>query len=115
MSTRVLRRRDKRRYILLYASDEILTTSKDTNKKDANNFIRILRKRFYELFGSIELEKASIHIISKNNFHLSNYIILKCNLESIENVLFAISLAYPPSTTIKISGTIKKLISSITI
>ena len=115
MSTLLLRRRDKRRYILLYASDEILTTSKDTNKKDTNNFIRILRKRFYELFGSIELEKASIHIISINNFHLPNYIILKCNLESIESVLFAISLASPPSTTIKISGTIKKLISSITI
>ena len=108
----MLRRRDKRRYILLYASNEILIASKVTNKNDTNNFNRILRKRFYELFGSIELEKASIHIISKNNFHVPNYIILKCNLESIESVLFAISLAYPPSTTIKISGTIKKLMSS---
>ena len=107
----MLRRRDKRRYILLYASNELIA-SQVTNKKDTNNFKRILRKRFYELFGSIELEKASIHIISKNNFHVPNYIILKCNLESIESVLFAISLAYPPSTTIKISGTIKKLISS---
>jgi RNase P/RNase MRP subunit POP5 len=111
----VLRRRDKRRYILLYTSHETLISSKYTNKNDKYNFIKILRKRFCELFGSIELEKASIHIISKNDFHLPNYIILKCNLESIESVLFAISLAYPPSTTIKISGTIKKLTSSITI
>jgi RNase P/RNase MRP subunit POP5 len=115
VSIRLLRRRDKRRYILLYTSDETLITSKGTNKNDLHNFIRILRKRFYELFGSIELEKAGIHIISKNNFYLPKYIILKCNLASIESVLFAISLAYPPSTTIKISGTLKKLTSSTTI
>ena len=111
----VLRRKDKRRYILLYVNDEMIEFSNDTDNKGIYNLISGIKKRFYELFGSIELEKANIHIISKNNIDLPHYIILKCNLESIENVLSAISLTFPPLTTIKISGTLKKLTSSIAI
>jgi RNase P/RNase MRP subunit POP5 len=111
----VLRRKDKRRYILLYVNDEMIESSNHTNNRDLYNLIKPIKKRFYELFGSIELEKANIYIISKNNFDLPHYIILKCNLESIENVLSAISLTFPPLTTIKISGTLKKLTSSIAI
>jgi len=109
----VLRRKDKRRYILLYVNVEMIESSNDTNNKDISNLIWRIKKRFYELFGSIELEKANIYIISKNKFDVPHYTILKCNLESIENVLFAISLTFPPLTTIKISGTLKKLTSSI--
>ena len=111
----VLRRKDKRRYILLYVNDEMIEPSNHTDNRDLYNLINPIKKRFYELFGSIELEKANIYIISKNNFVLPHYIILKCNLESIENVLSAISLTFPPLTTIKISGTLKKLTSSIAI
>lgn len=111
----VLRRKDKRRYILLYVNDEMIESSNHTDNRDLYNLIKPIKKRFYELFGSIELEKANIYIISKNNFDLPHYIILKCNLESIENVLSAISLTFPPLTTIKISGTLKKLTSSIAI
>ena len=108
----MLRRKDKRRYILLYVNDEMIEFP---NYKGIYNLISGIKKRFYELFGSIELEKANIYIISKNKFDVPHYIILKCNLESIENVLSAISLTFPPLTTIKISGTLKKLTSSIAI
>ena len=111
----MLRRKDKRRYILLYVNDEMIESSNHTDNRDLYNLIKPIKKRFYELFGSIELEKANIHIISKNKFDVPHYIILKCNLESIEKVLSAISLTFPPLTTIKISGTLKKLTSSIAI
>jgi RNase P/RNase MRP subunit POP5 len=109
----VLRRKDKHRYLLLYVNYEIYVHSKHPNNKAIPKSIAILRKRFYELFGSIELEKASINIILKNNLCLPNFYIIKCNLESMEKVLCAISLSYPPLTTIKISGTIKKLTSQL--
>ena len=109
----VLRRKDKHRYLLIYVNDEISVHSKEPNNKDTPKTITILRQRFSDLFGSIELEKASINIIIKNNLCLPNCIIIKCNLESMENVLCAISLSYPPLTTVKISGTIKKLTSQL--
>jgi RNase P/RNase MRP subunit POP5 len=109
----VLRRKDKHRYLLLFGNYEIYVDSKNLNNKDIPKSIAILRKRFYELFGSIELEKASIKMIIKNNLCPPNFYIIKCNLESMEKVLCAISLSYPPLTTIKISGTIKKLTSQL--
>lgn len=127
----MLRRKDKRRYILVYVNDQIfrdssqlINDSTDTfyytrNSKICNNiipyFIKMIKKRFYELFGSIEFEKASINIIYEQYFFLRNCFILRCNLQSLDKVLFALSCCYPPLTTIKISGTLKKLISSVEI
>ena len=115
----VLRRKEKRRYLLLYVNDEIfneiVTHFQDTDNKDIRKSITILRKRFSELFGTIELEKASINIVFKNNLCPPNFLIIKCKLASMDNILCAIALSYPPLTTIKISGTIKKLTSSIAI
>jgi RNase P/RNase MRP subunit POP5 len=115
----VLRRKDKHRYLLLYVNDEIfneiVTHFQDTDNKDIRKSITILRKRFSELFGTIELEKASINIVFVNNMGPPNFLIIKCKLASMDNILCAIALSYPPLTTIKISGTIKKLISSIAI
>ena len=124
----MLRRKDKRRYILVYVNDQIFTDSSQlmndstdtfyytTNSKICNNnipyFIKIIKKRFFELFGSIEFEKASINIIYEQHFFLRNCFILRCNIKSLDKVLFALSCCYPPLTTIKISGTLKKLISS---
>jgi RNase P/RNase MRP subunit POP5 len=91
------------------------------NKKYNNNnnnhlhSSKLIKKRFSELFGSIEFEKANITLIYKQNFSLKNSFIIKCNLKSIDKVLFALSCCNPPLTTIKISGTLKKLISSIEI
>jgi RNase P/RNase MRP subunit POP5 len=115
----VLRRKDKHRYLLLYVNDEIfneiVTHFQDTGNKDLRKSITIIRKRFSELFGTIELEKASINIVFKNNMCTPNFLIIKCKLASMDNILCAIALSYPPLTTIKISGTIKKLTSSIAI
>ena len=115
----VLRRKDKHRYLLLYVNDEIfneiVTHFQNTDNKDIRKSITILRKRFSELFGTIELEKASINIVFKNNMCPPNFLIIKCKLASMDNILCAIALSYPPLTTIKISGTIKKLTSSIAI
>ena len=115
----VLRRKDKHRYLLLYVNDEIfneiVTHFQDTDNKDIRKSITILRKRFSELFGTIELEKASINIVFENKMGPPNFLIIKCKLASMDNILCAIALSYPPLTTIKISGTIKKLISSIAI
>jgi RNase P/RNase MRP subunit POP5 len=115
----VLRRKDKHRYLLLYVNDEIfneiVTHFQDTDNKDIRKSITILRKRFSELFGTIELEKASINAVFENNSCPPNFLIIKCKLASMDNILCAIALSYPPLTTIKISGTIKKLTSSIAI
>ena len=115
----VLRRKDKHRYLLLYVNDEIfneiVTHFQDTDNKDIRKSITILRKRFSELFGTIELEKASINIVFENNLCPPKFLIIKCKLASMDNILCAIALSYPPLTTIKISGTIKKLTSSIAI
>ena len=115
----VLRRKDKHRYLLLYVNDEIfneiVTHFQNTDNKDIRKSITILRKRFSELFGTIELEKASINIVFVNNMGPPNFLIIKCKLASMDNILCAIALSYPPLTTIKISGTIKKLTSSIAI
>lgn len=78
-------------------------------------FSKILKKRFSELFGSIEFEKASIVTIFKQNFSFRNCLIIRCNLQSVDKVLFTISCCNPPLTTIKISGTLKKLSKSIVI
>jgi RNase P/RNase MRP subunit POP5 len=111
----VLRRKDKHRYLLLYLNDEISSHFKDTSNKDIKS-ITIIRRRFSELFGTIALEKASIKVIfENNNLCLPPFLIIKCKLESMDNVLCAIALSYPPLTTIKISGTIKKLTSSVPI
>jgi hypothetical protein len=159
----MLRRRDKRRYLLVYVDEQIFkcpsqlrdgsadivydpinsqiisrenmssnsqeeyknnNTFHKKNKKYNNEntnininsyYSRLIKKRFSELFGSIEFEKASISLIYKKNFSLKNSFIIKCNLKCIDKVLFALSCCNPPLTTIKISGTLKKLISSIEI
>ena len=108
----VLRRKDKHRYLLLFVNDEISLNFQDTNNKDKPQSITILRRRFSELFGTIEFEKAGIKFILENNLGSRHFLIIKCKLECIDNMLCAIALSHPPLTTIKISGTIKKLTSS---
>ena len=160
----MLRRRDKRRYLLVYVDEQMFIgssqlidessnpvydtiysqikfgenmSSNSQEKNKNNNYIlhkknknynnnnnsnynnpyssKLIKKRFSEIFGSIEFEKASINLIYIQNFSLRNGFIIKCNLKSIDKVLFALSCCNPPLTTIKISGTLKKLISSIEI
>src|ERR1044072_4935790 len=101
----VLRRKDKHRYLLLFVNDEISLNFQDTNNKDKPKSITLLRRRFSELFGTIEFEKASIKFILENNLGSRHFLIIKCKLESIDNMLTAIALSHPPLTTITMSGT----------
>ena len=88
----------------------------DANNKNFNlyyySIIKIIKKRYSEIFGFIESERADIHVIVIKKTSLpKNIMVLRCSLDSIDNILFIISVTYPEITTLKISGTIKKLIS----
>ena len=88
----------------------------DANNKNFNlyyySIIKIIKKRYSEIFGFIESERADIHVIVIKKTSLpKNSMVLRCSLDSIDNLLFIISVTYPEITTLKISGTIKKLIS----
>jgi RNase P/RNase MRP subunit POP5 len=71
----------------------------------ANDSVNAIRKRFYELFGSIATEKAAIRVVRSN----ANQAIIKCKLEELDNLLVAIALTDPPAVTIDMSGSIKRL------
>ena len=71
----------------------------------------LIKLRFQEIFGSVEFEKANIYLIHEQNSLSKNCFILRCNLKSIDKILFTISCCNPPLTTIKTSGTIRKLIA----
>lgn len=90
----------------------ILSPNKKT-KFDSYNFhlSNIIKQRFQEIFGSVEFEKANIFLIHKQQFHFKNCFIIRCNLKSIDKILFTLSCCNPPLTTIKISGTIRRLIA----
>ena len=88
----------------------------DINNKNFNlyyySIIKIIKKRYSEIFGFIDSEKADIHVIVIKKILLpKNITVLRCNLDSIDKLLFIISVSHPEITTLKISGTIKKLIS----
>jgi hypothetical protein len=98
-------------------ADKIISSDflnpKKKNKFNSHNFHLnfIIKQRFQEIFGSIELEKSNIYLIHKQPVHFKNCVILRCNLKSIDKILFTLSCCNPPLTTIKISGTIRRLIA----
>jgi RNase P/RNase MRP subunit POP5 len=98
-----------------YKNNNTTLPKNNIEYNDFSIFSKMLKKRFSELFGSIECEKANIVIIFKQNFSFRNCLIIRCNLQSVDKVLFTISCCNPPLTTIKISGTLKKLSKSIVI
>jgi Rpp14/Pop5 family len=90
----------------------ILIPNKKTKFNSYNFYLyTIIKERFEEIFGSVEFEKANIYLIYKQYFLCKNCFILRCNLISIDKILFTLSCCNPPLTTIKISGTIRRLIA----
>jgi RNase P/RNase MRP subunit POP5 len=89
----ILKRRAKRRYL------SILHVDKDID------VINAITRRHFELFGSIATESAGIRLIKSRN----DIMIVKCDLEQVDSVLIAITLAELPAVTIGISGSIKRL------
>ena len=102
--------------ITLHKKNKNYNNNNNNNSNYKNHYSsKLIKKRFSEIFGSIEFEKASINLVYIQNFSLRNGFIIRCNLKSVDKVLFVLSCCNPPLTTIKISGTLKKLISSIEI
>ena len=128
----MLRRRYKRRYIAILIDNEMFeartklsynlssTSLKISNIKNlsdqsekalATNFLKTIRKTYSELFGTIDLEKSGIGFIEYKNCKLAEIKVIKCYLNSLEKLLFTLAISYPPTTTLKVSGTLKKLTS----
>ena len=93
---RMLRRKNKRRYLaVLYDPN----TSQTEVKGD-------IQGRFMELFGSLATELAYLRTYhSKQN----GILILSCDLEYLEKILFTIAMMAQPMTAVMMSGTIRKL------
>jgi len=92
----MLRRKNKRRYLaVLYDPN----TSQTEVKGD-------IQGRFMELFGSLATELAYLRTYhSKQN----GILILSCDLEYLEKILFTIAMMAQPMTAVMMSGTIRKL------
>lgn len=92
----MLRRKNKRRYLaVLYDPN----TSQTEVKGD-------IQGRFMELFGSLATELAYLRAYhSKQN----GILLLSCDLEYLEKILFTIAMMAQPMTAVMMSGTIRKL------
>ena len=75
--------------------------------------LKIIKKRFSELFGFIALEKSNIQIIRVKKINIDDFFVVKCNLSAIDKLLFTLLMCKPLITTLKTSGTLRKLISEI--
>jgi len=75
--------------------------------------LKIIKKRFSELFGFIELEKSNIQTIRVKKIKIDDIFVVKCNLGAIDKLLFTLSMCKPLITTLKTSGTLRKLGSEI--
>src|SRR5919112_5711100 len=72
------------------------------------NFTKSFYHRLEGLFGSIDFHKSNIKIINIDSLP-SNFVIIKCRLEYIDNVLLAIYFTKSPLLILPVSGTIKQL------
>lgn len=75
--------------------------------------LKIIKKRFSELFGFIELEKSNIQTIRVKKIKIDDIFVVKCNLGAIDKLLFTLCMCKPLITTLKTSGTLRKLGSEI--
>jgi RNase P/RNase MRP subunit POP5 len=92
----MLRRRNKRRYLaVLYDPN----TSQTEVKGD-------IQRRFTELFGSLATELTYLRAYHSRH---SGILILGCDLEYLERILFTIAMMEQPMTAVMMSGTIRKL------
>ncbi|MGE5862380.1 MAG: Rpp14/Pop5 family protein [Nitrososphaerales archaeon] len=75
--------------------------------------LKIIKKRFSELFGFVELEKSNIQTIRVKKIKIDDIFVVKCNLGAIDKLLFTLLMCKPLITTLKTSGTLRKLGSEI--
>jgi RNase P/RNase MRP subunit POP5 len=72
------------------------------------NFTKSFYNRLEGLFGSIDFHKSNLKIINIDSLP-SNFVIIKCRLEYIDNVLLAIYFTKSQLLILPVSGTIKQL------
>ncbi len=73
-----------------------------------SNFTKDFYHRLIGTWGSIDFYKSSIRIINIDSIS-KNFIIIKCRLEYIDNVLLSLYFTNYPVLILPISGTIKQL------
>lgn len=73
-----------------------------------SNFLSDFYKRLNELCGSIDFHKANVRIIDVNTVP-KKFLVIKCKLDYVDNVLLSLYFTNYPILVLPISGTIKQL------
>lgn len=73
-----------------------------------SDFTREFYKRHIGLYGSIDFHKSDIRIVKVVTIP-PKFVIIKCRLEYIDNVLLSLYFANCPLLILPVSGTIKQL------
>lgn len=92
----MLRRKNKRRYLAVMYDP-------NTSQTQVKGYIQ---GRFMELFGSIATELAYLRAYHSIQ---NGILIMSCDLEYLERILFTIAMMEQPMTVVMMSGTIRKL------
>lgn len=73
-----------------------------------SNFLRDFYERIIELCGSIDFHKANVRIIEVDGVS-KRFLVMKCRLDYVDNVLLSMHFTNYPILILPISGTIKQL------
>lgn len=73
-----------------------------------SNFLSDFYKRLVELCGSIDFHKTNVRIIDVDTVS-KKFLIIKCKLDYVDNVLLSMYFTNYPTLILPISGTIKQL------
>ncbi len=73
-----------------------------------SNFLRDFYRRLIELCGSIDFHKTNVRILDVDTVS-KKFLVIKCKLDYVDNVLLSMYFANYPILVLPISGTIKQL------
>ena len=99
-------RKKKFRYACIYIKKNY--DDDNTDSMILSNFTRDFYKRFIGLNGSVDFYKSNIRIINVVAIP-PGFVIIKCRLEYIDNVMLSLYFVNYPLIILPISGTIKQL------
>ncbi len=84
--------RQKKRYLLSYYNG-------------SDNALDAIKAQYAEKFGAIDLEKASLEVIS----YKDGFLTLRCNLGCLKHLLETVASTENKFVTLNLSGTLKAL------
>jgi RNase P/RNase MRP subunit POP5 len=73
-----------------------------------SDFLSDFYKRLFELCGSIDFHKTNVRVIDVDTVS-KKFLIIKCKLDYVDNVLLSMYFTNYPIMILPISGTIKQL------